>query len=197
MGNLLEKLRPALQGARTVEWPGPVPEGMKRPRITLHALNGLACEDAHLAALAHFKRPRGGAAASPADPIFIVREQAEQLWRAARDEEGQPIAKDTNELQELLTPQMRDQLWAEWLGVQNEFAVGPHSELEVRDLVEGLKKKFPEDLLRGWPSSWLLRLLRSSVDQLSRLEATSSSGFSPSGRDRASSRLPTSTSGEE
>jgi len=159
--SLLERLRPALQGARSIQWPGPVPEGMERPTITLHCLNAPSCEDAYLGAIAHFRARK--ATVRQGDPIFNLRERSEVLWRAARDAEGQPLAASVDQLEQELAPEMRNVLWLEWAAVQAEFSTGPHSEAELRELVEGLKGNFPVERLEGWPSSWLLQLLRISV----------------------------------
>ena len=158
---LLERLRPALQGARTIQWPGPLPNGMERPTITLHCLNAPACEDAYLAVIAHFRKLK--AAVRQGDPLFNLRERSEVLWRAARDAEGQPLASSADDLEEALAPEMRNVLWLEWAAVQAEYSSGPHSEADLRELVEGLKANFPVERLEGWPSSWLLQLLRISV----------------------------------
>lgn len=162
---LLDKLRPALTGARSVLFPGPVPEGMERPRITFHCLNSHAIEDAYLANVAHFRKCK--TKVGPTDPIFIQRERAEQLWRAARDADGQPIAEDTDKLEEILAPELRAILWSEWAAVQAEYSAAPHTEAELRELVDALKKNFPVERFEGWPSTWLQQLLRISVGQSS------------------------------
>lgn len=165
MASLLERLSPALVSERTIEWPGPVPAGMDRPQLRVRVLSGPECEAAYLAAKAHFRRQKVQLAVT--DPAFIVRERAEKVWRAFSDTADAPLARDTDQLEELLAPELRDVLFMEWLSHQNDHVAAPRTAAELDALVEGLKKNIPEEVLLGWPTSLLVRLLRITASQLS------------------------------
>lgn len=172
--SLLERLRPALATERTIDWPGPVPEGMERPRILLRVLNVHALEDAYLAAQLHFRAKKVRIAAD--DPIFTLRERDEQVWRAVRDASGAPLAETTDQMLDVVPRTLSDLLFQEWVSLQAECSAGPLGDAQLVEVVEGLKKNFPGEMLAGWPSTWLLRLLRILVDQSSTSPSSSSSG---------------------
>jgi hypothetical protein len=91
-----------------------------------------------------------------------VREHIELVYRAFTDEDGAPLA-DTIEEFAKAPAEIHDALYAEWERFQGEAAATPLNQKQLDELIEGLKKKAPSEVLDVLPSIWLRQLLHTLV----------------------------------
>ena len=169
--SFLARVRPEPPVSRLIPWPLHRGDG-EAPRVRVRALSHADREAAYLATLTYFEKKKRRLPIT--DPAFLGREQIETIARAYTDPEtGDPIGTADELAGE--APELREQLYAEWLSHQADQAVGPLKPAEVDQLIEELKKKPPSDLWSGCASTWLSQLVRTLVDQLA-TSATGSSG---------------------
>jgi hypothetical protein len=167
--SLLSRIEPARPREKTIPWP--IETKGERPSVVLRVLGNFERERAYLETLEYFK---GKSGIKPTDGVFINREKSALIARACTDEDGAPIGT-VDEVHALPSVE-RDLLYAEWQALQQDVAPGEWSEEELLRLVEELKKNSPREVLVGSPSSLLIALITTLVDQLQRSTAASSSG---------------------
>lgn len=176
--SFLARISPATPRHRCIDWPFAV-EGDEALRVTVRVLGGNELDRIDLALAEHFRPPikkKGDDSpvpivVRPVDEAYENRRRAEIVF-AAFSEPGEreeptdrPIAESVDEIMEQ-PPQVRDLLYVEWSSVQAAVAPPKFNSKDLKELIEYLKKKSPSEVLGGWPSTLLIALISSLVDQL-------------------------------
>lgn len=169
--SFLERIQPARQRWKMVEWPFPV-DGEETFKVKVRVLGQFECEAAYLATVDHFKDRKRAVPAN--DSAFAARERIEQVFRAY-SADGEPLAVDVEELAQQPL-EVLDELYATWMQFQKDVASPVPSAKVMDELVEHLKKNMDAGLLSALPSSWLTALITSMAAQLSSSMQDSSSG---------------------
>lgn len=158
----LKRIQPSRDRSKPVDWPFPV-EG-ERPKVKVRVLSQTEVEAAHLATIDHFKARKP--AVSVLDIPFAARERAEVVFRAY-SQDGEPLARDTDELVDELTKEAVSELYNTWSQFQVDVTAAPHTSEEMDELVEYLKKSGDPARLSGFPSTWLIELITTLASRLS------------------------------
>jgi hypothetical protein len=164
--SLLEQLKPFHERTRPLSWPFEY-EGEERPMLEMRTLAGTEIGAAITSRNMHFKKLREQLPEKerkgwePDDVAKTHRDRAEIVHRAFVDEKGKKLG--TVDEVEALPPMILNTLFNEWDRFQDEVAFSPPDEKQMTLLIEELKKNTSVDLLRAWPSSWLLTLIRTLV----------------------------------
>lgn len=173
--SFLDEINPNRPRQRTIPWP----LGGDR-KVVVRMLGDDEREAAYFAVQDHFKALKRKI--DHKDPAFENRERVELVWRAFRatDDSNAPT-------QDLIVPtadalskqpgEMIDALYLAWAEYQKEASARPVDAATVKDIVEGLKKNIPAGALVGLPSSWLIAVITTLVDQSSTSATTSDSGL--------------------
>lgn len=177
--DFIDRVSPNRARSRSIPWPLD-PSGPER--VDVRFLSDDDREAAYFATVDHFAAikvpgPKGKLVPRKVDPkndvAFENRERVELIWRAF-SHKGVPLAataaKLAGEPSEVL-----DALYRAWAEYQMEAQARPVDTAAVRDLVDGLKKNIPAGALVGLPSSWLIAVIFTLVDQ-SLTSATQSDG---------------------
>jgi hypothetical protein len=172
-------MKPLQDRTKPVDWPFAF-DGAERPKLTVRTLGGIELGMADASTGAHFEALKNKQPKSKRDtwePTVAQRrhrDRAEVIHLAYVDDCGRRIG-NVDEI-EAMAPGVVDKLYLEWQRFQDELGVSPLNKEEMEGLVEELKKNIPEGLLLAWPSSWLIELIRTLVDQLPPSTPASSDG---------------------
>jgi hypothetical protein len=172
--SFIEEASPHLPRQRPIPWP----LGGSR-KVLVRILSDAEREQAYFAAKDHFKALKK--TIDHKDPAFENRERTELVFRAFRaiDEDGtetdEHVAASADELSKY-SDRIIDALYIAWHEYQLESGAKPVDRETVKGLVEELKKNIPAEALAGLPSSWLIAVITTLVDQLSSSPTPSSSG---------------------
>jgi hypothetical protein len=166
--SFLSRVSPSRSRTKVIDWPFPV-EG-ETPKIRLSVLGADKLEAANLDAVDHFAalRKKGSEKVGPRDDAFIARERIALVWHAvqAQDENGkwEPLAPSVDDLaaepSEVIT-----ELYQEWSQLQADVTVRPMTAAQMTAYIEELKKNSQGVPLSGFPSSWLIELVRTLASQ--------------------------------
>jgi hypothetical protein len=166
--SFLSRVSPSRSRTKVIDWPFPV-EG-ETPKIRLSVLGADKLEAATLDAVDHFAalRKKGKEKVGQQDVAFIARERTALVWHAvaAQGDDGkwEPIAASVDDLatepSEVIT-----ELFQEWSQLQADVTVRPMTAEQMKAYIEELKKNIHSVPLSGFPSNWLIELVRTLASQ--------------------------------
>ncbi len=175
----LSRFSPSRERSKAIDWPFPADGDEPPPRVVLHILGAHEMEAANIAAGDHIASLKvKGAPARSAEQTaeaFRTRERIEQIWRAVRDLEGQPLEDSAAELAKQ-PPELLGGLFGEWDAFQTAATLRPLTGKQMDLFIEEVKKKPDSELLNGLPSTWLLQLLRGLASRSETSPTTSEPG---------------------
>jgi hypothetical protein len=119
-------------------------------------------EQAFLATVDHFKEAKKKIEFR--DQVFQSRLRVELVWRAYRDTDDNPIAESTDELAKE-PPELITTLHHEWDLFHQDVAIHALNEEQMTELIDILKKNTQLDRLGVLPSTWLIGLITTLVNQ--------------------------------
>jgi hypothetical protein len=167
--SFLSRVSPSRSRTKVIDWPFPV-EG-ETPKIRLSVLGADKLEAATLEAVDHFaalRKKKGIEKVGQQDVAFIARERIALVWHAvqAQSDDGkwEPLAASVDDLaaepSEVLT-----ELYQEWSQLQADVTVRPMTGAQMTAYIAELKKNSQGVPLSGFPSSWLIELVRTLASQ--------------------------------
>ena len=157
---LLDAIKAGTDNRRTLKWPGTDED------VTLRILSSGEHQAAVVAAQARFKELRAEMDTATVE-AFEDEKDLQILFRALRDAEDKPVAKNVDLFRQTVTRQEIQLLAEEYVGFERE--VSPRfdtlDEKDFNELFEGLKKK-PEAIGNVSSTALLRRLFIASVSRL-------------------------------
>lgn len=173
--SFIDECTPNRPRQRSIPWP----LGGER-KVLVRILSDVEIERAYLAAKDHFKAIKK--AIDHKDPAFENRERTERVFLAFRciEEDGTETDEPLVASAEVLAgypDEIIDALYVAWSTYQKEAGAKPVDAATVKQIVEDLKKNTHAALYSGLPSSWLIAVITSLVDQSSSSPTTKDSGL--------------------
>ncbi len=158
--SFVERVQPNAPRSKLIPWPA-----NPSVNVQVNVLGAADLEAAHLETIEHFRSRAGGdddekasPPPTPIDWVFIARERVAIVYRAFTDPDtGEKLAANVDELAKQ-PGEVLARLHLEWSSFQQDVAAQPLDELELRDLIEALKKNTRSVPLTDFSSSKLIVL---------------------------------------